>query len=431
MTTTENIYRLFKKFPRISTDSRKIEKESIFFALKGANFNGNKFAADSLKKGAAYAIVDEDEFVSSEKTLLVNNVLETLTKLANLHRKTLGIPILAITGTNGKTTTKELVAAVLSQKFNVNFTEGNFNNHIGVPLTLLKMNKETQFGVVEMGANHRGEIEALCKIAEPDYGIITNIGKAHLEGFGSFETVIETKSELFNFIKKKNGTFFFNSDNEILNRLFIGYKNKITFGTNNADFTGEPVQSPPFVHIKTNFEKGVLFLNSNLIGDYNFENILAAACIGNYFKVDPLKIQKAIKNYQPKNNRSQLIKKDDLKIIMDAYNANPTSMQVSIKSFVTNNRGKKYLILGDMLELGEYSLKEHQNILELINSLEIDDAFLVGQEFYKTGKQAKFKTFQNVSGLKLYFEKNPIKNGNLLIKGSRGIQLEKVLDSLN
>jgi UDP-N-acetylmuramoyl-tripeptide--D-alanyl-D-alanine ligase len=431
MTTTENIYRLFNKFPKISTDSRKIEKGSIFFALKGANFNGNKFASDSLKKGATYAIVDEKEFVTSEKILLVDNVLGTLTELANLHRRTLEIPILAITGTNGKTTTKELVAAVLEQKFRVSFTEGNLNNHIGVPLTLLKMTAKTQFGVVEMGANHRGEIEALCKIAEPDFGMITNIGKAHLEGFGSFENVIETKSELFNFIKKKNGTFFFNSDNEILQQHFNEYKNKITFGTNNADFTGEPVQSPPFVHIKTNFKKGILFLNSNLIGDYNFENILAAACIGNHFKVDPLQIQKAIKKYQPKNNRSQLIKKGDLRIIMDAYNANPTSMQVSIKSFVENNEGKKYLILGDMLELGGYSIKEHKNILELISSLKIDDAFLVGQEFFETGQQFRFKTFRTVADLKLYLEKNRIKNGNLLIKGSRGIQLEKVLDSLN
>lgn len=431
MTTTEEIYSLFKKYPLISTDSRRIASESLFFALKGENFNGNKFAAESLKKGAAYAIVDEEEFVTSGKTLLVNDVLATLTSLANLHRKTLGLPILAITGTNGKTTTKELVAAVLAKHFNVSFTEGNLNNHIGVPLTLLKMNSKTQFGVVEMGANHQGEIEALCEIAEPDFGIITNIGKAHLEGFGSLENVIKTKSELFNFIKAKKGTFFFNSDNEVLNKQFSDYNRKVSFGTSGADFIGEPVQSPPFVHLKANFEKGALYLNSNLIGDYNFENILAAACIGDFFKVDPLKIQQAIKNYVPRNNRSQLITGDNLRIIMDAYNANPTSMQASIKSFVANNQGDNYLILGDMLELGSYSEKEHTAILELIKNLKIKDLFLVGAEFYKAGQSFGFKRFERVEELIVYLERNKIKNGNLLIKGSRGIQLEKVLDRLS
>ncbi len=429
MTTTEKIYRIFQKHPLIATDSRKIEKGSIFFALKGDNFNGNKFAAASLRNGAAGAIVDEEEFATSEKIVLVNNVLETLTDLANLHRRTLGIPILAITGTNGKTTTKELVATVLKQKYNVSFTQGNFNNHIGVPLTLLKMNSETQFGVVEMGANHPGEIEALCKIAEPNFGIITNIGKAHLEGFGSFENVIKTKSELFDFIKEKNGTFFYNADNEILNR-FSEYDNTFTFGTASADFIGEPVQTPPFVSLKASFEKEVVYLKSNLIGDYNFENVLAAACIGSYFKVGPLKIEQAIKHYMPQNNRSQLIKKGGLQIIMDAYNANPTSMQASITSFVANNRGRNYLILGDMLELGHYSEREHTLILEMINNLKIEEAFLVGNEFYNVGKSYRFNRFKDVAGLISYFEKNKIKNGNLLLKGSRGIQLEKVLKYL-
>ncbi|MCF6248334.1 MAG: UDP-N-acetylmuramoyl-tripeptide--D-alanyl-D-alanine ligase [Desulfobacula sp.] len=336
MTTTENIYQLYNDFPVISTDSRRIEKNSIFFALKGDKFNGNKFAAESLKKGAAYSIIDEKEYISSEKTILVNNVLNTLTELANMHRKKLGIPILAITGTNGKTTTKELVSVVLSQKFRVSFTDGNFNNHIGVPLTLLKMNTDTQFGVVEMGANHLGEIAELCKIAEPDFGIITNIGKAHLEGFGSFEGVKKTKAELFNYIEEKNGVFFYNSDNSILEKMAGGFKNKITFGSKNANLTGELFQSPPFVHIKTNFEQGVLYINTNLIGNNNFENIMAAAAIGNYFKIDPLQTQKALKEYQPKNNRSQLIRRGDIIITMDAYNANPTSMQASIKSFLTN-----------------------------------------------------------------------------------------------
>jgi UDP-N-acetylmuramoyl-tripeptide--D-alanyl-D-alanine ligase len=431
MTSTTNIYKLFSAFPKISTDSRKIEKDSLFFALKGKNFNGNKFAADSLKKGAAYAIIDEDEYVSSERTILVKNVLDTLTELANLHRKKLNIPILAITGTNGKTTTKELVATILEQKFNVSYTQGNLNNHIGVPLTLLRMTKETQFGVVEMGANHPGEIAELCKIAEPNFGLITNIGKAHLEGFGSFEGVIKTKSELYNYIKEANGIFFYNHDNSLLREIASKYKSAIKFGSENADFVGELLNSPPFVNIKSNFKKGVLYLNTNLIGNYNFENILAAACIGNHFGVDPIKIQKALKDYYPNNNRSQLIKINKFKIIMDAYNANPTSMQASIKSFLSTNKTSSCLILGDMMELGEYSEKEHTSILKLLEELSPNDVYLVGSEFLEVATEFKFKTFSNVVHLNKHLESNPIKNGNILIKGSRGIQLEKVLDYLN
>lgn len=431
MTSTENIYQLFIDSPAISTDSRKIEKDSLFFALKGDNFNGNKFASESIKKGAAYAIIDEKEYALSDKTLLVDNVLKILTELANLHRKKLGIPILAITGTNGKTTTKELLSAVLAQKFKVGFTEGNLNNHIGVPLTLLKMNAETQFGVVEMGANHQGEIAELCKIAEPNFGIITNIGKAHLEGFGSFEGVKKAKTELFDYLKKSNGTVFFNKDNPVLEEIAGQFKNKITFGHKNANLTGESLISPPFANVKVNFVKGVLYINTSLIGDYNFENILAAACIGNYFEIDPLKIQKALKDYQPENNRSQLINKGGLNIIMDAYNANPTSMQASIKSFLTNNKKNNYLILGDMLELGNYSNKEHSLILELLNLLNPKDVFLVGSNFKIANQNYNFKIFPKVSNLNLFLEKNPIKNGNILIKGSRGIQLEKVLEYLN
>lgn len=431
MATIKYIYQLFQRFPIISTDSRKIQKDSLFFALKGENFNGNKFAAESLTKGAAFAFVDEKEYVTSEKTILVDSVLDALTKLANFHRKKLQIPILAITGTNGKTTTKELLASVLAQKFKVSFTEGNLNNHIGVPLTLLKMNAETELGIVEMGANHPGEIAHLCKIAEPNYGIITNIGKAHLEGFGSFEGVIRTKSELFHFLKNNNGTFFFNNDNPILCEIKKDYNKTVSFGIADADFTGSLIQSPPFVHIKANFKKGVLYLNTNLIGDYNAENILAAACIGSYFDVDPLKIQKALKEYQPDNNRSQLITKGDLRIILDAYNANPTSMQASIKSFIADNEGKKYLILGDMLELGEYAKKEHSEILELLSASELNDVFLVGSVFSKIAHNSNFRTFENVAGLISFLQKKAIKNGNILIKGSRGIQLEKVLEYLN
>lgn len=427
MTTTEKIYRIFQENPVISTDTRKIEKNCIFFALKGENFNGNKFAGTALEKGAGYSIIDENEYFISDKTILVQNVLQTLKDLANLHRKKLGIPILAITGTNGKTTTKELTSAVLSQKFNVSFTEGNLNNHIGVPLTLLKMNGQTQFGVVEMGANHPGEIADLCAIAEPDFGIITNIGKAHLEGFGSFEGVIKTKSELYHYIKNKNGIIFYNNDNPILKELTRDIQNKISFGNLNADFTGELLSSPPFVHLKANFKKGALYLNTNLTGDYNFENIMAATCIGNYFEIDPLLIQKALKDYSPQNNRSQLIVKNGLKIIMDAYNANPTSMNASIKSFMSNVSQNCCLILGDMLELGNYSKQEHHSILGLLKNYPNARIFTVGKNFFEIAENYNCQCFLNIEMFCEYLQKNPITTGDILIKGSRGIQLEKVL----
>ncbi len=427
----KEIYQLFIEHPVVSTDSRKIKKGCIFFALKGETFNGNKYAGNAIAEGAAYAIVDEMEYADNSRIIFVENVLKTLQELATFHRKKLALPILGITGTNGKTTTKELIAAVLAKKFRVSYTQGNLNNHIGVPLTLLGMNNETELGVVEMGANHPGEIAELCQIAQPNYGIITNIGQAHLEGFGSFEGVKKTKAELYNYIVKNNGTVFYNADNPILQELVISIKNKISYGQKEASFTGEPIQSPPFIHVKTNFNKGVLYLNSNLIGNFNFENILAAACIGNHFEVDPLKIQAAIKNYSPTNNRSQLIKKGKLKIIMDAYNANPTSMSASIKSFLGNLSGDNFLILGDMLELGKYSASEHMKIIEMIPEDLKQRTFLVGAEFVRAGRNSEIKTFAKVDELGVYLKRNPIKNGNILIKGSRGIQLEKILDSIS
>lgn len=430
MTTTEQLYAVFKKYPLISTDSRQIEKDSLFFALKGENFNGNTFAKTALEKGAAFAIIDEPEYVLPEQTILVSDVLQALKDLATHHRKKLGIPILGITGTNGKTTTKELIAAVLSEKFNVGYTQGNLNNHIGVPLTLLKMNTQTEFGVVEMGANHPGEIDHLCSIADPDFGIITNVGKAHLEGFGSFEGVIRTKTELYRYLQNKDGLVFYNADNPILSEQIQPNKRKLSYGTKSAGFTGELLNSPPFVNVKANFKKGVLYLNTKLIGEYNFENILAAACIGNYFEVDPLKIQSALKSYTPRNNRSQLIVKGNISIFLDAYNANPTSMSASIKSFMQTPAEINYLILGDMLELGDYSEFEHTNILTQLEEYSEIIVYLVGENFEKSAgnKKHNWHTFGNVQQLCDYILANPVKNGRVLIKGSRGIQLEKVMD---
>lgn len=431
MTVLEKIYKHYLEAGKISTDSRKIEKGCLFFALKGANFNGNQYATQAIEKGAAYAVVDQEEFATSDRTILVKDVLQCLQELASHHRQQLGIPMLAITGSNGKTTTKELIAAILSNKYKLVFTQGNLNNHIGVPLTLLSMDETTEFAVVEMGANHPGEIATLCQIADPDFGIITNIGKAHLEGFGSFEGVVRTKGELYEYIGKKNGTIFYNSDNPILEKIGKELPKRISYGKAGADLNGEPVQSPPFIHVKVNFPKGVLYLNSKLTGDYNFENILAAACIGNYFGVDPLQIQKSIKQYTPDNNRSQLIQKDGLRIVMDAYNANPTSMKVSIESFAVDSTENTFLILGDMLELGKYSAQEHRSVLELLKEKGFKNVFLVGGEFTKVSEGFDFHNFKDVNELGKFLQKRKIKNGNILVKGSRGIQLEKVLDFLN
>nr|MBD3622901.1 UDP-N-acetylmuramoyl-tripeptide--D-alanyl-D-alanine ligase [Sunxiuqinia sp.] len=425
--TIEQIYRLFLSNPRIETDSRKIEGGDIFFALKGEKFNGNQFASEALKRGAVCAFIDEEEFHRPGKTVLVENVLKTLQDLAHFHRKQLNLPIVAITGSNGKTTTKELIASVLASRYRVFATEGNLNNHIGVPLTLLQMDKTTEIGVVEMGANHPGEIGELCSIADPDFGIITNIGRAHLEGFGSFETIKKTKAELFHHLKKKKGIIFYNIENPVLTQLVDDYPGRVSFGEKNADFIGEPVLSPPFIHARVNFPKGALYLNTQLTGRYNFENVLAAACIGHYFKVDPLDIQAAIKKYHPQNNRSQLVEKRRVKIIMDAYNANPTSMQASIESFVSAFQSHRFLILGDMLELGSYSPAEHTAILEQIKKYTFEAVFLVGPLFSEAAKDYPFHTFPNSSELCQYLSQNPIKKGTVLVKGSRGIQLEKVL----
>jgi UDP-N-acetylmuramoyl-tripeptide--D-alanyl-D-alanine ligase len=294
------------------------------------------------------------------------------------------------------------------------------------------MNQNTEFAIIEMGANHPGEIANLCTIADPDYGLITNIGKAHLEGFGSFEGIIKTKAELYNYVSKKDGTVFFNKDNNILTELSTDIKNKISYGTSDANFTGKAVYSPPFVHVSANFPKGKLYLNTSLTGEYNFENILATACIGHYLGVDPLKIQTALKDYRPANNRSQLIIKGELKIIMDGYNANPTSMEASIKSFLSGFKDESsHLILGDMLELGNYSEKEHRKILELIQHYQITNILLTGPVFKMAAESfPNIQAFVNVNELCTYISAHPLKSGAVLIKGSRGIRLEKVLEYL-
>lgn len=426
----ESLHAIFRKCAAITTDSRNIPSNSIFFALKGENFNGNKYAQEALNKGALFAVIDEKAESEDDRLILVDNVLESMQQLARYHRDQLNIPILAITGTNGKTTTKELTAAVLSKKFKVNFTQGNLNNHIGVPLTLLSMTENTEFGVVEMGANHPGEIKMLCEIANPDFGIITNIGKAHLEGFGSFEGVISTKSELYNFLKQKQGKCFINADNPLLTKQADGLE-QISYGKSLANFiTGEVSQAENQLVVKALFNKGWLYLKTKLVGDYNFENLMAAACVGKYFDVDPLLIQSALEEYQPSNNRSQLIKSPKNTIIMDAYNANPTSMMAALSNFRNTAANNKCLILGDMLELGNASGEEHQKIVDFIDEQNFEEVFLIGEYFKNTTSQKEKKKFDQIELLSNYLKTQPIENKFILIKGSRGIHLEKILELL-
>jgi len=425
------LYDLFLRFPKISTDSRRIENGSLFFALKGENFNGNTYAATALAGGAAFSVIDEAEYQLSDRYILVDNVLSSLQELARFHRRQLGIPIIAITGTNGKTTTKELVTAVLSKKFSVEYTRGNLNNHIGVPLTLLSMNSSTQIGVVEMGANHPGEIATLCEISLPDFGLITNVGKAHLEGFGSFEGVKKTKAELYRFIEHRGGKIFLNTANTHLAELAedamrISYKtSKVGEG-----IEGELLQSAPFMVFQVKFPKGWLYIKTNLAGGYNLENALAAVCIGDHFGVSPFEIGAAIEAYIPSNNRSQFIKTAHNQILMDAYNANPTSMDAALENFNTFDAPLKGIILGDMLELGQFSHEEHQKIADKLSTMNHGMLLLAGEEFSKCKVPADAKVFEDSTLLINYIDSVRPQGYLFLVKGSRGMKLENVVVSL-
>jgi len=422
----KELHARFLECTSLSTDTRKIKQGDMFFALKGDNFNGNTYAEQALNQGAKFSIIDEEMYMNSSNTILVKNVLETLQQLASFHRDYLKVPIIALTGSNGKTTTKELINAVLSQKFNTTATVGNLNNHIGVPLTLLSMNKSTEIGIVEMGANHQKEIEFLCSIAKPDYGLITNFGKAHLEGFGSVEGVIKGKSEIYDFLIKNNKTIFVNTNDPIQVEK-TKQANRFTFGNNSsADVKIEFIEVQPNVKVQFNN----LIINSHLIGEYNFNNIAVAIAIAKYFKIEGNAIKTGIENYTPNNNRSQVLIKGSNKIILDAYNANPTSMTAALLNF-EKQTGNKVAIIGDMFELGEEAPKEHQHIADLAISLQIDQIIFVGENFYKTVTKSKkivqFKTFDE---FKNSFDVSEIQNATLLIKGSRGMALERVLELL-
>jgi UDP-N-acetylmuramoyl-tripeptide--D-alanyl-D-alanine ligase len=427
----DELYQIYLEHPHVTTDSRKIEEGSIFFALRGDHFDGNAFALASLDKGASYAVVDDKSYTTNERILLVDNVLQTLQGLARLHRQKLGVPILAITGTNGKTTTKELVAAVLSRKFRIIYTEGNLNNHIGVPLTLLRLKADTQLGIIEMGANHPGEIEELCKIALPDYGLITNVGRAHLEGFGSFEGVIQTKTELFRYLEQNNGTIFINRANSLLSNLTGKTKNvNYTTVKDSIGLEGEAISAEPFLLFKVLFPKGWLYIKTRLAGMYNLENAMAAAAIGQYFGIDPVGIAAAIEEYQPDNNRSQLVKTQHNSLLMDAYNANPSSTRAALENFSQLTVALKGAILGDMLELGPTSKEEHQGIIDLLVAIQPDLVYLVGLQYASCLLPDSFRCFPDSAELAEFLKGNSLSGYFLLIKGSRGMKLETIVPYL-
>ncbi|MBM6781162.1 UDP-N-acetylmuramoyl-tripeptide--D-alanyl-D-alanine ligase [Bacteroides mediterraneensis] len=427
----EELYSRFTECNGLTTDSRHCPEGSMFLALKGETFNGNAFAAQSLAQGCRYAVVDEPQYASPEnpRIILVDNCLETLQKLANYHRRRLGTRMIGVTGTNGKTTTKELIATVLGEKFKVLYTQGNFNNHIGVPLTLLRLKPEHEMAVIEMGANHPGEIKTLVHIAEPDYGIITNVGKAHLQGFGSFEGVIRTKGELYDFLREKgNSTIFIQNENPYLNKIATGLT-CVRYGqTPGLDVTGKVVSCSPFLRFSWTAEGTSHEVQTHLIGSYNLDNALAAVTIGRYFGVEDAKICHALSSYVPQNNRSQLVHTASNTLIVDAYNANPTSMMAALENFRQMEAAHKVAILGDMKELGEGSHEEHQKVVDFLKECGFERVMLVGPEF--GGTASSFEHYKDVKEVEALLAAHPLQGCCVLVKGSNSMKLSELPASL-
>lgn len=429
MVNTAQLYKYFLESQLVSTDTRNLPEECIFFALKGPSFNGNLFAMQALENGASYAVVDEN--VGDDPRLLrVENVLKSLQELATYHRQVLDIHVLAITGSNGKTTTKELCHAVLKKDFETIATLGNLNNHIGVPLTLLRLSDEHDFAIVEMGANHQKEIAALCQIAQPDYGMITNIGKAHLEGFGGIEGVKKGKGEMYDYLRNSGGLIFVHLDNPLLREQLKGYDSIVSYGeSSQAQYRGKIVPNLSThleVEITHPFE---LNIKTKFTGDYNFDNIMSAVAIGAHFGVDPHDIKDAIENYIPDNQRSQIIKKEQVTIIQDAYNANPTSMQAALENFKKNFSGNKIIALGEMLELGNEAAEEHNKIAVLAASCTDAKILFVGSLFEAPAKKLNGLYFESSEQCMKWLKENKPTSGSILIKGSRGSQMEKLLEA--
>jgi UDP-N-acetylmuramoyl-tripeptide--D-alanyl-D-alanine ligase len=429
----EELYSIYKNHPVVCTDSRAISAGCIFFALKGESFNGNAFAEAALSQGAAYAVINEEKLRRDSQYILVDDVLKTLQLLANHHRRQLKCPVLAITGSNGKTTTKELIAAILSKKYKTHFTKGNLNNHIGVPLTILSCPADIEMLVVEMGANHQKEIEELSSIAEPSHGIITNVGKAHLEGFGGFEGVKKAKGELYEFLASHNGLAFVSGDNEQLAGMLAKTKvgRIIRYGTNyECECEGKLLESSPFLKVSWKYDANSGVAPTQIIGEYNFENILAAICIGNYFEVPPEKINAALQEYVPSNSRSQILEKNSNTIVLDAYNANPSSMDAALKNFSSMKGCHKIVFLGEMSELGNESPQEHRALLNLLKTLPFDKNILVGKKFMEHQSAFPAIYFSTANEAAQWAKQQNIRNATILIKGSRSVKMEKVLEGL-
>lgn len=431
----ERLYEIYQQYPSVQTDTRKLKAGDIFFALKGGNFNGNSFAAKAIEAGAAYAVIDEKEFEIPGKTFLVADVLEALQQLARYHREQFNnlpggrrVPFLAITGSNGKTTTKELIHAVLSTTYKTYTTEGNLNNHIGIPLTLMKIKMDAEIAVIEMGANHQKEIAGYCEYAQPTHGLITNAGKAHLEGFGGLEGVRKGKGELFDYLRAlTHGFVLVNWDYEYLHEMSKGISGIIKYGTHgDAHVIGTISESDPFLQVAIQQGINEKIINTQLVGEYNLPNVLAAVTAGKLFKVPDALIKKAIEEYAPSNSRSQLIEKGSNKIILDAYNANPSSMKLAIENFARLQAGNKILMLGGMAELGEESLQEHISIIDLIKQYSWKEVVLVGGDFLKT--QHPFLRFENATQARQWWQEKNFENTYSLIKGSRSMQMEKILE---
>ena len=424
----EELYKIYQQYPSVQTDTRKLKAGDIFFALKGPTFNGNSFSKQALNNGAACVVIDEKEFEIPGKTFFAPDVLSALQELALHHRKQFDIPFIAITGSNGKTTTKELIHAVLSSSFKTYTTEGNLNNHIGIPLTILKIKPDAEIAVIEMGANHLKEIAGYCQIALPTHGLITNCGKAHLEGFGSEEGVRKGKGELFDYLRTlTHGFAFVMWDYDYLQQMSKGISGIIKYGTKENDHViGKTLPNENFlkVQIIQGLDDGII--TTQLVGEYNLPNVLAAVTVGKFFEVPENKIKSAIENYVPSNSRSQLIEKDSNKIVLDAYNANPSSMKLAIENFAEKNSENKILMLGAMAELGKESLQEHQGIVDLIKKYSWKEVALVGGDFLKLPHP--FRSFENSLQAKEWFVEQHLENSYILVKGSRSMQMEKVLE---
>ncbi|MCB0661454.1 MAG: UDP-N-acetylmuramoyl-tripeptide--D-alanyl-D-alanine ligase [Saprospiraceae bacterium] len=426
----EDLYEIYRGHPNVVIDSRKVEKGCLFFALKGANFDGNQFAVDAIEKGAAYAIIDNREYKNHDHCILVDDVLKMLQALATRHRRSFTCPVIGLTGSNGKTTTKELIARVLETKYNVHYTKGNFNNHIGVPLTLLSMHPDTEIAVIEMGANHQGEIDFLSRIAEPSHGLITNIGKAHLEGFGGIEGVKKGKSELYRFLHETGGTAFINLDEKFLDDLLpIGTK-RIAYSSNpegTPEFSFKLAKEKPSLEVAFTGNSADYFeIQSGLTGIYNYANIITAATLGLYFKIPCVQIKSGIESYIPDNNRSQIVQKEGYRLILDAYNANPTSMLASLQNFMAMDAPNKVAILGEMLELGESSPAEHEAIALEAQNANFESLVFVGEGFKSIASAMDLIWFENAAAVKAWIDNQDLIGKTIFLKGSRGVGLERI-----